>query len=83
MSAASAVGWHPSRNPFAKSEGDQVVQFVNRRFYGLTTLAEIDREVDGILPIVTTYAELVEVKYETAVYDSNEKHDGWWMEVGQ
>lgn len=83
MSAASAVGWHPSRNPFAKSEGDQVVQFVNRRFYGLTTLADIDREVDKILPVVTTYAGLEEIKYETAVFDSNEKHDGWWMEVGQ
>ena len=37
-------------------------------------------KVDRIFPVVTTYAELVEIKYETAVFDSNENHDGWWME---
>lgn len=80
MSSASAAGWHPSRNPYAKSEGDRVIQFINRRFYGLTSITEIDAAVDAITAIASTYATVLEIKYETAVYDSNDNHDRWWME---
>ena len=80
MSAAASVGWHPSRNPFAKSENGRVIQFINRRFYGSTTITELDTAVDTITAIASTYAAVLEVKYETAVYDSNDTHDRWWME---
>ena len=79
-SGSSVVGWHPSRNPFAPSVEGRVIQFVNRRFYGQTTLTELDAAVDGVTPFVTSLATLVEAKYETAVYDSNELRDRWWME---
>ena len=80
MSVASGRGWHPSRNPFAKSEGDRVIQFINRRFYGLTSITEIDDAVDAITRDVSPYAAIQEIKYETAVFDSNDLHDRWWMD---
>jgi ADP-ribose pyrophosphatase YjhB (NUDIX family) len=76
---AAKEGWHPSRNPFAVRDGGQLVQFVNRRFYGETRLAEIDAAVDRLLAAILPHAEVLEIKYETAVYDSNDAHDRWWM----
>ncbi|MBP9205704.1 MAG: NUDIX hydrolase [Kofleriaceae bacterium] len=76
--AAAAAGWHPSRNPFAQRADDQVVQFINRRFYGVVTLAEVDAEVDQLVPAVMSLASVEEVKYEVAVYDSHDEHDRWW-----
>lgn len=79
---AASSGWHPSRNPFAKRDDGKLVQFVNRRFYdrGLT-LAQIDAAVDAVVPKLLERCEIEEIKYETAVYDSNDNHDHWWMAV--
>ncbi len=77
VAAAAAAGWHPSRNAFAQvAEG--LVQFVNRRFYGVTRLAEVDQAVDALVPQLLAVARLVEIKYEVAVYDSNGAQDAWW-----
>ncbi len=79
ISCASAEGWHPSRNPYAKQGEGMVVQFVNRRFYGTTTLPIIDAAVDTIVSRIINLCTIEEIKYESAVYDSNEEHDRWWM----
>lgn len=76
---ASRLGWHPSRNPFALREDGQLVQFVNRRFYGDTRLVDLDAAVDALMGPITTIVEVLEIKYETAVYDTNDQHDRWWM----
>ncbi len=79
LTTAAAAGWHPSRNPFAERPDDQFVQFVNRRFYGSVRLADIDAVVDQIVPTLVPLAQLEEIKYEVAVYDTNERQDRWWM----
>ena len=80
LESARAADWHPSRNPFAKREDARLVQFVNRRFYGATPLAEIDAAVDAIVPHIAELADIEEIKFETTVYDDNDIHDKWWME---
>ena len=42
-------------------------------------LPEIDAVVDEIVPRLVSLAVIEELKYEVAVYDSNERHDRWWM----
>lgn len=79
VTVSAAAGWHPSRNPFAERADGQLVQFVNRRFYGSARLAAIDAVVDAIVPQLTGLARIEELKYEVAVYDTNEQRDRWWM----
>lgn len=79
VTLSAEAGWHPSRNPFAERTDGQLVQFVNRRFYGAARMAEIDAVVDAIVPQLIDLARVEEVKYEVAVYDTNEQHDRWWM----
>jgi hypothetical protein len=79
VSTASGAGWHPSRNPFATRADGEVVQFVNRRFYGSVRLPDVDAAVDRFVPLVTPIALIDEIKYEVAVFDTNEKQDAWWM----
>lgn len=79
VSTAASAGWHPSRNPFAQRLDDQIVQFVNRRFYGSVRLAYVDTVVDQIVPALVPLAHIEEIKYEVAVYDTNERQDRWWM----
>lgn len=79
VSTAAASGWHPSRNPFAVLADESVVQFVNRRFYGAVRVEEVDAAVDALVPLLTPIATIVEIKYEVAIYDTNELHDRWWM----
>lgn len=76
---AKGLGWHPSRNPFAKRDDGQLVQFVNRRFYGCVTLDQIDMAVDELVALLQAPIDIAEVKYETAIYDSNDDVDRWWM----
>lgn len=66
------LNWHPSRNPYAKSQDGRLVQFVNRRFYKDVpcTLADIDTAVDTLIPAIHEVCEVEEVKYETAVFDT-------------
>jgi hypothetical protein len=78
VATAAAAGWHPSRNPFASLEDEQIVQFVNHRFYGATQLNSVDAAVDEIIPTLLAYASIIEIKYEVAVYDSNDDQDRWW-----
>lgn len=75
---AAEAGWHPSRNPFEVLSSTTAVQFVNRRFYGSQTLSDIDAAVDSLLPLLEPLCGIAEVKYEVAVYDSNDEHDKWW-----
>lgn len=82
---AAEMGWHPSRNPFATREDGRLVQFVNRRFYvgdAPLRLAELDVSVETLVGgLLANVPDLwiEEAKYESAVYDSNEDHDRWWM----
>ncbi len=78
---ARALNWHPSRNPYAKSPDGRLVQFVNRRFYKDVpcTLTDIDAAVDALVPAVQELCEVEEIKYETAVFDTNDAHDRWWV----
>jgi 8-oxo-dGTP pyrophosphatase MutT (NUDIX family) len=73
------ANWHPSRNPFSTRDDGKLVRFVNKRLYGGRFLFEIDREVDNIIPIISDVCDIEEIKYETAIYDSNEDLDKWWM----
>jgi hypothetical protein len=77
---AARMCWHPSRNPFATREDGLLVQFVNRRFYGEITMTRVDEFVDTLIPFLLPVAAVEEIKYESAVYDSNEEHDQWWMQ---
>lgn len=79
VAVSAAAGWHPSRNPFAVRPDGQLVQFVNRRFYGAVRMAEVDAVVDELVPRLVSLAVIEELKYEVAVYDTNEHHDRWWM----
>jgi len=79
VTTVAAAGWHPSRNPFAERSDGRLVQFVNRRFYGAVRLIDVDTVVDEIVPTILAVAEIEEIKYEVAVYDSNERQDRWWM----
>jgi len=83
VATAAAHGWHPSRNPFAMLADGQLVQFVNRRYYGGAKLEEIDMAVDAIVPQLLPLAAIGEIKYEVAVYDTNEQHDRWWVADGK
>lgn len=77
--AAAKAGWHPSRNPFAERADGRLVQFVNRRFYGGIRMEDVDTAVDALIPLLVGLAEVDEIKYEVAVYDTNDAHDRWWM----
>lgn len=79
ITVASNAGWHPSRNPFSKSDDGKITQFVNRRFYGKSNLVDIDLIVDSIVKEISCIAEIKEIKYESAIFDSNEALDAWWM----
>lgn len=80
----AAAGWHPSKNPFATRADGQFVQFVNRRFY--TTpgtpldMSLIDAEVAKLVLLIEHVASIDEIKYESAIYDSNDALDRWWMQ---
>ena len=71
--------WHPSKNPFAVRDDGKIVQFVNRRFYGNNSLHDIDKAVDELISKIGSLSVILEIKYESAIYDTNEEHDRWWM----
>lgn len=85
LATAADMGWHPSRNPFATREDGRLVQFVNRRFYVNGTplrLVDIDASVDAVVAgMLAAVPDLwvEECKYESAIFDSNDAHDRWWM----
>lgn len=79
MARAREFGWHPSHNPLSIRDDEKLIQFVNMRFYGSATMDAIDKEVDRLIPTLLQMAEIEEIKYETAVFDSNEDVDKWWM----
>lgn len=78
VSDAAASGWHPSRNVFASLADGRYVQFVNRRFYEVAGLAEVDAAVDALVPQLLTRSSIADLKYEVAVYDTNDAQDAWW-----
>ncbi len=80
INIAKAYGWHPSLNPFAVADDGKVTRFVNRRFYDDVALATIDRAVDELIPAIIPFAHIKEIKYESAIFDSNVEHDRWWMQ---
>lgn len=77
--AMSERGWHPSRNPRDKM-GETVLQFINRRFYDETNYQRVEDEVKNALDFINMFAKVRNVSIETAIYDSNDELDRWWME---
>jgi len=75
---AGIEGWHPSRNPRQQDE-DAAIQFINRRFYGCNNLQKIEEETDRLVAHMVHWAEVLEVKVETAIADDNGELDRWWM----
>ena len=82
MTLAGERGWHPSRNPF-DNNAKGLTQFVNRRFYvedGPFTWETVDRQIDEVVRAIRGKGvQVKEIKYETAIYDSNDDVDRWWM----
>jgi 8-oxo-dGTP pyrophosphatase MutT (NUDIX family) len=80
---AALLDWHPSRNPFGSTTDGRLVQFVNRRLYGGVTLEYIDQHIDTLVNVLMKFprnqVEIAEIKTETAIYDSNDEVDAWWM----
>lgn len=85
LQKANEAGWHPSRNPLSRQEDGVIVQFLNKRWYTdhgnkPVTLQALDTAVDNLISsIFPGILGVMEVKYESAVYDSNLDQDGWWM----
>lgn len=75
---AKEYDWHPSSNPWAQTD-THYVQFINKRFYNAMDPEVIDSGVDTIIEQITDYADIAEIKIETAIYDSNASQDAWWM----
>ncbi len=76
---AREQGWHPSRNPFDQTDDGRVVQFINLRKYGNISLSAFDAEVDRMIPLALEIADYVkEVKYETAVHDTDSGTERSW-----
>ena len=71
-------GFVPSQNPFDQN-GASVTQFVNKRLYE-GNQASADLEVDNVLTALREAKfEVVEVKRETVVFDTNQQLDKWWI----
>lgn len=79
INVSKEKNWHPSSNPFSKREDGRLIQFINKRIYGETNLFKVDLEVDKIVPVISSLCDIDEIKYETAIYDSNEDLDKWWI----
>lgn len=80
VALAASAGWHPSRNPYSVRGDGKLGQFINRRFYERRlTHADLDTATDALVTEVVKLAEIEEIKFETAVYDSAGDHDRWWM----
>lgn len=73
-------GWQQSSNPNATTDkGD--VYFFNRRFYE-GTVTSVDKLIDeeiNTMRILNPDYPVLEVKKESAIYDSNQDHDSWWL----
>ena len=80
-SVAAKCDWHASRNPWQQS-GDVVTQFINRRFYEPECIERVEVGVDWMVSEVTSLCQVVEVKIETAIMDSNDEVDRWWARGG-
>jgi hypothetical protein len=69
--------WRLSSNPLSRNDNG-TVQFINRRFY------DNKNYLDDEIKMMTTQLksamiEILEVKVETCVYDSNQDLDAWWV----
>ena len=68
----------PSKNPFDR-RGDRVTQFVNKRLYD-GDWSTADRSLEMLLAALREASfEVVEVKRETVVFDTNQQLDQWWI----
>lgn len=81
---AENLGWYPSRNVFAVNKNDgTVVQFLNKRYYKPESVDQVRREYRDFISNIQDhpgFGVIKEVKFESAVYDSNDTVDKWWME---
>ena len=69
----------PSRNPL-DTDDDGVTQFVNQRIYA-GTQADADSSVDAMLVALKREDfEVIEVKRETVVFDTDQQLDAWWIQ---
>jgi len=85
-SLAARQGWHPSRNPYQKhpkASGEEVIQFINRRWYSehkklpniLSSIATLCSSLEKQLTL-----DIIEVKIESAIFDSKEDLVSWWID---
>lgn len=79
VQVAETLQWHPSRNPRARAKEGKLVQFVNRRFYG-TPRTSINALVAELCRSMHPFCEILEVKHERVLLDTNADLDGWWLD---
>lgn len=68
-----------SRNPMVKTDTHETV-FLNARYYNGTNEG-VDGQIDNVvrtLGVLNPKCEILEVKKETTVFDTNHKLDKWW-----
>jgi len=44
--------------------------------------AKLDEIVDDLVANLPEYVSILEIKYESAIFDTNEQLDRWWMFQG-
>jgi len=73
------LDWRMSRNPKVTNSDGSICQFVNRRFYHPVS-THVDSCVDDMYVVLMREGiQIEEIKFESVVYDSNERHDYHWM----
>lgn len=79
VSLVPVVNYVQSRNPMVVTDTHETV-FLNARFYNGTNEG-VDSTIDSAvrtIGILNPGCEILEVKKETTVYDTNHKLDKWW-----
>lgn len=83
MEKSRDLGWHPSRNIYDRPARGTVTQFVNRRWYLETASKKISHIRQETCRLVSSLSSpkvrVKDVKYEAALFDTNEDLDRWWM----
>jgi hypothetical protein len=72
-------GFVQSRNPMDEEKTHSTI-FLNARFYS-GTVEEVDAKADeavNCIRLLNPNCEILEVKKESTVFDTNHDHDKWW-----
>lgn len=75
---AKSQGWYPSRNPLDKTN-DGIIQFVTKRFSHDCSVLDIRRQTFPFVQEITKVCKIIEAKVEMVYFDTDLKHDDWWM----